>query len=462
MKKPTEIIKTHTLILGAGPAGLAAAYALAKAGTPPLVIEKGKVSGGLMRSIQHGEYVVDVGRKELYTRIQKVDALWNEVLGADYVSYNHREGVLYKGTILESSNAWRGSLRGMSLTMLLACAFDYIWDFTKFSMFKPRNYEEYWYRKRGCKFSHIFTQGYEEKFKGIKWKEMPIPTENTVNTNRLATEHHAERNKKIWRHPAKGSGQICEILEKEIYAMGGKFAFESKIVEINTCGKRIDTIKISTGSEIIAYQPEHVISSMPVEFLGQYLNLSDYPSNLKEKNTKIGSSSGRSTICVYLFLDELPRFPHVWLKVTSPDIKAGRITNYAALSQAMVPEGKTSLCVEYFCDASDALLSFNDEALKELALSECAVSGLIDPKTYLNSFILKLPGANAATSWRDWANNSIRSLLQKIGEFENLYNINRPGTDKATYAGLEAAQAILDGDRKIFHEEMSLTLPDIS
>jgi len=201
---------------------------------------------------------------------------------------------------------------------------------------------------------------------------------------------------------------------------------------------------------------------MPVEFLGQYLNLSDYSSNIKEQNTKTGASSGRSTICVYLFLDELPRFPHVWLKVTSPDIKAGRITNYAALSQAMVPEGKTSLCVEYFCDASDALLSFNDEALKELALSECAVSGLIDPKTYLNSFILKLPGANAATSWRDWANNSIRSLLQKIGEFENLYNINRPGTDKATYAGLEAAQAILDGDRKIFHEEMSLTLPDIS
>ncbi len=132
MKKSTEIIKIHTLILGAGPAGLAATYVLAKVGTPPLIIEKGKVSGGLMRSIKHGEFVVDVERKELYIRIPKVDALWNEVLGTDYVSYNHREGILYKGAISESNNAWRGNSCGMPLTMLLACTFDYIWDFTKF------------------------------------------------------------------------------------------------------------------------------------------------------------------------------------------------------------------------------------------------------------------------------------------------------------------------------------------
>jgi len=87
----------HTIVLGAGPAGLAAGYSLAKAGTNPVVLERDKVCGGLMRSIHRGEFVVDVGRKELYNRLEKVDALWREVLGADYRSYPHRGAILYDG-----------------------------------------------------------------------------------------------------------------------------------------------------------------------------------------------------------------------------------------------------------------------------------------------------------------------------------------------------------------------------
>jgi protoporphyrinogen oxidase len=57
--------QVHTLILGAGPAGLAAGYTLAKAGLGPVVLDRDKVPGGLMRSIPRGDFVVDVGRKEL-------------------------------------------------------------------------------------------------------------------------------------------------------------------------------------------------------------------------------------------------------------------------------------------------------------------------------------------------------------------------------------------------------------
>jgi len=65
-----------TVVLGAGPAGLAAGHILAKAGRKPLVVEKGKVAGGLMRSIKRGDFIVDIGRKELYNRLAKVDGMW--------------------------------------------------------------------------------------------------------------------------------------------------------------------------------------------------------------------------------------------------------------------------------------------------------------------------------------------------------------------------------------------------
>lgn len=84
--------QVHTLILGAGPAGLAAGYVLAKAGKNAVIVERDKVHGGLMRSIRHGDFVVDVGRKELYSRLEKVDEFWSSVIGSDYRPYLHRGG----------------------------------------------------------------------------------------------------------------------------------------------------------------------------------------------------------------------------------------------------------------------------------------------------------------------------------------------------------------------------------
>ena len=73
--------QVHTLILGAGTSGLAAGYMLVKAGIKPVILEKDSVPGGLFRSIHRGDFIVDIGRKELYNRIAKVDAFWSELLG---------------------------------------------------------------------------------------------------------------------------------------------------------------------------------------------------------------------------------------------------------------------------------------------------------------------------------------------------------------------------------------------
>src|SRR5690606_28577570 len=102
-----------TLILGTGPAGLAAGYVLAKAGKNPVLIDRDKGPGGLMRSIHRGDFVVDVGRKELYNRLEKVDAFWTSVIGDDYRPYPHRGAFLYKGHLLEMSPAYKGFRRGM-------------------------------------------------------------------------------------------------------------------------------------------------------------------------------------------------------------------------------------------------------------------------------------------------------------------------------------------------------------
>ena len=146
----------HTLILGAGPSGLAAGYTLARAGSNPVLLEKDKIPGGLMRSIHRGDFVVDVGRKELYNRLEKVDRFWNTLLGADYRAYPHRGGILYQRTLIDMTPAFQGARRGMPLGMFMNCGFDFLWARLKPGQSVPRNVQDYFYQKRGQSLTRRF------------------------------------------------------------------------------------------------------------------------------------------------------------------------------------------------------------------------------------------------------------------------------------------------------------------
>lgn len=85
-----------------------------------------------------------------------------------------------------------------------------------------------------------------------------------------------------------------------------------------------------------------------------------------------------------------------------------------------------------------------------MAISECVENGLIDSTKLLDTLVATMRRSNAAASWRDWQSAVKLQLLERIRRFENLYHVNRPGTDWATFAGMMAADAILQGSRTEF------------
>ena len=93
----TTVREGGTVILGTGPAGLTAGYRLAQAGEKPVLIERGKRAGGLMQSIHRGDFILDIGRKQMYSRIPEIDQLWTELLGDDYIAYERgmKEGDMH-------------------------------------------------------------------------------------------------------------------------------------------------------------------------------------------------------------------------------------------------------------------------------------------------------------------------------------------------------------------------------
>jgi protoporphyrinogen oxidase len=443
----------HTLIIGAGPSGLAAARRLTEAGVAPLIVERGETAGGLMRSLTRGEFTIDIGRKELYTRIPEVHQLWHSILGDDYREYPHRVGSLYRGRILEMSDRYRGLRRGLPWPWLISGGIDLLMYWICSGMSRPANYQDYWYRRAGRRFARLFAQGYWEKFRGQVWLDMPVPevaidendassySLNAVKQGLMLASQGGPSDQRGWRHPAKGTGQICDLMLTEALCGGAQIKFNTEVLALNSKDGRIVEVLTTENGNSATYRPRHVVSSMQIE---------DLALGLSEASEQEWAGAERNVALVYLFLDAPCRFPHAWLEVNDTNMKAGRITNYAAFNGDMVPHGKACLCVEFFCLGDDPILRLSPKELEALAIRECTENGLIDSTKLLDTMVTTMKRSNAAASWRDWQSAVKLQLLERIARLDNLYHVNRPGTDWATFAGMLAAEAILTGSRTEF------------
>src|SRR4030042_6645209 len=83
------------VIIGAGPAGLTAAYVLSKAEVPSIVLEKDQMVGGLARTINYRNYYFDIGGHRFFTKVKSVENIWKEVLGKDLLRRNRLSRIYY-------------------------------------------------------------------------------------------------------------------------------------------------------------------------------------------------------------------------------------------------------------------------------------------------------------------------------------------------------------------------------
>lgn len=425
----------HTLVLGAGPAGLACAARLAARGLAPIVVEAGSEPGGLMRGLRRGGFRVDLGRKELYTRLPEVHELLRELLGDELRSYPHRAGILYGGRILEMSNGPRGRRRGMPWRWLLLGGMELLWARLRPFSAPPTNYEEFWYRRRGVRFARILSQGFEEKFRGRRWVDVPPPEGEK-------RPEFADDAPQGWWHPRYGTDQIVTALLQRVVAGGGEVRCGEAIRAIERDGERILAVATVGAGGTTRYRPRFVASSLPVEHLGQLLGVAPDREPLASD-----TAPRRGVVMVYLFCDAPPRFPHAWLQVTCPNLRMGRVVNYGAFGGDMAPPGKGCLCVEFFYVAPSPFAELGEAGVADLALRECVSAGLVDGRTCTDRLVLDVPGGDPATTAADWQSPGRRRLVTAIESVDNLFDMKRPGIDKALQAGLATAAAIATRSR---------------
>lgn len=420
----------HTLILGAGPAGLACAERLAAAGLRPLVVEGAAVAGGLMRGVRRGGFRVDLGRKELYTRLSGVFAYLRELLGDQLRPYPHRVGLLYDGRIVEATSVPRGPRRGMPWSWLVLGGLQLAWSRLRPHARPPQTYEEHWYRRRGARFARILSQGFDEKFRGRAWAELPPPQAEPAPEFADDAPHG-------WWHPRLGTEQIVDALLARIAAGGGEVALDERICAIECHGGRIGAVITERAGERRRHEPQFVASCLPVERLGDLIGIG------RSGPTSTDLPPRRGVVLVYLFCDGSPRFPHAWLHVNCPKLRMGRVVNYSGFGGEMAPAGTTCLCVEFFYVGDNPFAALGDDGVAALALRECAAAGLVDPAGCHDRLVLDLPGGDPATTAKDWHDPGRRDLVAALARMSDLFDMKRPGIDKALQAGIDTAAAIV-------------------
>ncbi len=438
-------------IIGAGPAGITAAYELAKRGVAVEVFEAGPHVGGLARTLDLWGQRVDLGPHRFFSKDARVNRLWQEVAAGDFKIVKRLTRIFYDGKLYDYPLRPANALKNMGVLNAAACMTSYARQLLRNRGVRaePATFEDWVVSAFGRKLFEMFFKSYSEKLWGIPCGE-------------LDADFAAQRIKKFslggaalsalgigrsrhmtlvdqFAHPIGGTGMIYERMAMAVRAKGGVVHLATPVSGITPDGLGI---RLPDGS---ARKFDHVISTMPLTLMVR--SLPDIP---REVDAAISRLTYRNTILVYLRIDSPSLFPDQWLYVQSPELQLGRITNFRNWGEELHGgSNDTILALEYWCDADDEMWRRTDEELIALGSDELRKTALLGHAKILEGRVVRLPRCYPVyrAGYKAW----LAPVIEHLRAVPGVTAIGRYGAfkynnqDHSILMGLLAAENIADG-----------------
>lgn len=490
------------IIIGAGPAGLTAAYELlTRSDIRPIILEACDYIGGISRTHCHNGNRIDVGGHRFFSKSSWVMQWWTNILPpqagleeGQYRQFGLRPPPMTPDHDPERTNRLFLIRQRISRILYLRKFFDYPISLSKKTLdnlgfmrvikigasymksllFKrsERSLEDFFINRFGGELYRTFFRDYTQKvwgrpctqikpewgaqrIKGLSVGKAIKHALMTATGGRKSQDSVETSLINQFLYPKLGPGQLWEEVARQIVERGGEIHMNCTVQTVTMSEGRVESVACmdSKSGETKTFAGDCYISSMPIKDLFECIG-----QQAPESVLQIASSLDyRDFITVGMLLDRMrisnqpqnEALPDSWIYVQEADVRLGRIQIFNNWSPYMLADpGKVWLGLEYFTDEGDDLWSMADSAIVDQAIGELEKLGLAAREDMRDAVVLRMKKAYPAY-WGSYEQfDVVRSYVDAI---PNLYLIGRNGThrynnqDHSMLSSKAAVDAILSG-----------------
>jgi len=450
------------VILGAGPAGLSAAYELAGRGVASVVLEQDSVVGGLARTVEYKGFRFDLGGHRFFTKLPQIEKMWKELLGEDLLVRPRLSRIYYRGKFFQYPLEPLDALMGLGPVEAIRCLASFVR--ARLAPSLPEDDLETWVSNRfGQRLFRTFFESYTEKVWGLpcrqiqaEWGKQRIRGLSlaTLLWNSLGGNRSNRTPKTLIRqfyYPRLGPGMMWSRMRELIELQGSRVVLNSPVETIYWERGRVTAVR--AGGAV--YAGEHFISSIPIRGLIRRL-APEPPDRLRRA---LNDFHYRDFIIIALIVRGRNLFPDNWIYIHDPSVAVGRIQNYGNWSPEMTPDScSTCLGLEYFCKEGDALWKASDDDLAARATQELAHLGLAGNSAVVDAKVVRVPKAYPV--YDAIYRRGLAVVREFLADVPNLQLVGRNGMhrynnqDHSMLTAILAARNVLGASHNLWNLEV--------
>ena len=437
-------VNQKVVVIGAGPAGLTAAYQLGKRQVPVTVLEADpSYVGGISRTVAYKGFHFDIGGHRFFSKSKEVEDLWTELLPNDMLEGPRLSRIFYRNKFFSYPLKPLEALFQLGIGEATLCVLSYGKAKT-FPIKNPKSFEEWVTNQFGARLFNIFFKTYTEKVWGMSCKEISadwaaqrikglslMSALTNAITKTLLPKTGSNVIKTLinsFRYPRKGPGMMWDACAAKVKEQGNKIKMGCKAssAHYDEIQKTWTVTYTDASGASHSETGTQLISTAPL----REMTLALSPKVSEKTQAAARALRYRDFLTVVLIVENVKDFEDNWVYIHDPDVQVGRVQNFKAWSPEMVPDPKFNCFgLEYFCFENDGLWSMSDTNLINLGKKEIEKIGLASQIDVVDGCVVRQSKAYPVYD-DDYSKhvNTIRSELRN--RFPSLHLIGRNGMHK--------------------------------
>lgn len=440
--------KDDTVIIGAGPAGMATAMELYKANHHFTIIERTGKVGGLARTYKFGDFLTDNGPHRFFSKNKYLYDFIQDLLGESWITVDRFTRFYIDGKFYQYPVDFKQALLTMGPSKAMKVFLDYI-KARLFFRREPRNFEDYVVKKFGRTLAEFNMLNYTEKIWGLpcsqlsqEWARQRIRglSVRALVKNAIFKQKGPKTLVDQFYYPDHGTGLIYETIKKKIET-DNDVLLNNEPVKIEHTGTLVTKIHLKDGKTL---EPQRLVSSMPITELLKIMDPAPRPEVMDAaRNLKF-----RSQVYLFITINKPSISKDQWIYFPELDVPFGRFSEMKNFSNKMAPADKTGIFVEYFCWQGDDTWNKSKEELLSESLPWFEKLGFFKREEIIDVHHLK--ARHVYPVYDQEYKKHLAVVKSYLDKFSNLLYIGRPGRFKYTNQdhslemGILAARSIIE------------------